>query len=193
MAWCNKQAIIWINIDQDAWHQWFHFSPPGQNGRHFADDVSKCIFMNEKFCILNRLSLRFVPKGLINIIWTNADPVHWRIHALLAPSSDEVLCGHMHISQHCFGRRRCGCAQTAPSTLNPCLNKSSLIKISVVGSRYKTVRHITAVTEILRMILTLILQGSIFSGSTLPISYLLMPWQRKEPGHQQRWYWLWRV
>ena len=28
-------------------------SPPGQNGRHFADDVFRCIFLNEKFCILN--------------------------------------------------------------------------------------------------------------------------------------------
>ena len=43
-------------------------SPPGQNGRHFADDIFKCMFVNEKFCILNRLSLKFVPKGLINNI-----------------------------------------------------------------------------------------------------------------------------
>ena len=43
-------------------------STPEQNGRHFADDVVKCIFMNEKFFILNRLSLKFVPKGLINNI-----------------------------------------------------------------------------------------------------------------------------
>ena len=39
-----------------------------QNGHHFADNVFKCIFMNEKFCILNRLSLKFVPKGLIDNI-----------------------------------------------------------------------------------------------------------------------------
>ena len=31
-------------------------SPPGQNGRHFADDIFKWIFVNENFCILNRLS-----------------------------------------------------------------------------------------------------------------------------------------
>ena len=40
--------------------------PPGQNGRHFADDISKCIFMNEKFCILIQISLKFVPKGPID-------------------------------------------------------------------------------------------------------------------------------
>ena len=41
-------------------------SPPGQNGHHFADDIFKCIFVNEKFCILIEISLKFVPKGLID-------------------------------------------------------------------------------------------------------------------------------
>ena len=31
-----------------------------------ADDIFKCIFVNEKFCILIRISLKFVPKGPIN-------------------------------------------------------------------------------------------------------------------------------
>ena len=35
---------------------------PGQNGRHFADDVSKCIFVKEKICILIWIKLKFVPK-----------------------------------------------------------------------------------------------------------------------------------
>ena len=37
-------------------------SAPGQNGRHFADAVFKCIFMNVKFCISIQISLKFVPK-----------------------------------------------------------------------------------------------------------------------------------
>ena len=37
-------------------------SSPAQNGRHFADDIFKCIFVNEKFCILIKISLKFVPK-----------------------------------------------------------------------------------------------------------------------------------
>ena len=41
----------------------FNSSPPGQNGRHFADDIFRCIFVNEKFCISNKISLKFVPKG----------------------------------------------------------------------------------------------------------------------------------
>ena len=38
-------------------------SPPGQNGCHFADDISRCIFMNENFCILIRNSLKCIHKG----------------------------------------------------------------------------------------------------------------------------------
>ena len=41
-------------------------SRPGQNGHHFADDIFRCIFMNEKFSILIEISLKFVPKGPID-------------------------------------------------------------------------------------------------------------------------------
>ena len=41
----------------------FNSSPPGQKGRHFADDIFKRIFMKEKFCILIPISLTFVSKG----------------------------------------------------------------------------------------------------------------------------------
>ena len=40
-------------------------SHPGKNGRHFVDDIFKCIFLNEKFCVLIRILSKFVPKGLI--------------------------------------------------------------------------------------------------------------------------------
>ena len=45
---------------------YFNSSPPGQNGHHFADDVFKCICMNEKLCISIRISLEFVPKDPID-------------------------------------------------------------------------------------------------------------------------------
>ena len=41
-------------------------SPTGQNGRNFADDIFRCIFVNEKVKILSKISLKFVPKGLID-------------------------------------------------------------------------------------------------------------------------------
>ena len=43
-------------------------SPPGENGHHFADDIFRCIFVNEKFYIVIKFALKFVPKGPINNI-----------------------------------------------------------------------------------------------------------------------------
>ena len=41
-----------------------------------ADDIFRCIFVNEKFCILNKISLKFVPKGPIDnnsaLVWIMA-------------------------------------------------------------------------------------------------------------------------
>ena len=39
---------------------------PRQNGRRFADDIFKCIFLNENEWISLKISLKFVPKGPIN-------------------------------------------------------------------------------------------------------------------------------
>ena len=41
---------------------------PGQNSRHFPDDIFKCIFLNENVSILIKISPKFVPKGPINNI-----------------------------------------------------------------------------------------------------------------------------
>ena len=41
---------------------------PRQHGRHFPDDIFKYIFLNENVWILIKISLKFVPKGLINNI-----------------------------------------------------------------------------------------------------------------------------
>ena len=41
----------------------FHSSPSGQNGRHFADDIFRCIFGNEKFSFFFiKISPKFVLK-----------------------------------------------------------------------------------------------------------------------------------
>ena len=76
--------------------------PPGQNGRHFADDVFNCISMNANFCILIQISQKFVPKGpndntsvLVLVIgWRRAgDLVHWHIYAALGGNeSRETAC-----------------------------------------------------------------------------------------------------
>ena len=40
---------------------------PRQNGQHFPDDIFKWIFLNENVWIAIKISLKFVPKGPINI------------------------------------------------------------------------------------------------------------------------------
>ena len=51
---------------------------PRQNGRHFADDIFKCIFLNENVWIPNKISLKCVPKGPINNIPSLVQIMVWR-------------------------------------------------------------------------------------------------------------------
>ena len=51
---------------------------PRQNGRHFPDDTFKRIFMNENIRISINISLKFVPKGLINNIPALVQIMAWR-------------------------------------------------------------------------------------------------------------------
>ena len=41
---------------------------PRGNRRHFADDIFKCIFLDENVLISIKISLKFVPKDRINNI-----------------------------------------------------------------------------------------------------------------------------
>ena len=51
---------------------------PRQNGRHFADDIFKYIFLNENVWIPIKISLRFVPEGWINNIPALVQIMVWR-------------------------------------------------------------------------------------------------------------------
>ena len=51
---------------------------PSHNERHFADDIFKCIFLNENVLISIKLSLKFVPKGPINYIPELVQIMAWR-------------------------------------------------------------------------------------------------------------------
>ena len=46
----------------------FNTLRPRRNGRHFANDIFKCIFLNENVWIPIKISLKFVPQGSINNI-----------------------------------------------------------------------------------------------------------------------------
>ena len=51
---------------------------PRQNGRHFADDIFKCIFLNENVWIPIKISLKFVPQCTINNISALVQIMAWR-------------------------------------------------------------------------------------------------------------------
>ena len=56
----------------------FNTLRPRQNGRHFADDNYKHIFLNENVRISIIISLKFVPKGPINNIPALVQIMAWR-------------------------------------------------------------------------------------------------------------------
>ena len=51
---------------------------PRQDGRHFPDDIFKCIFLNDNVQISLKISLKFVPKGPINNIPSLVQIMAWR-------------------------------------------------------------------------------------------------------------------
>ena len=64
-----RQNVAYLSINS---------SIPGQNDRHFADDIFECIFMNEKFDISIRISLKFIPEGSIDNKWALVQVMTWR-------------------------------------------------------------------------------------------------------------------
>ena len=51
---------------------------PRQNGRHFADDALKRIFLSENIRISSKITLKFVPTGPVNNIPALVQIVAWR-------------------------------------------------------------------------------------------------------------------
>ena len=56
----------------------FNILRPRQDGRYLADDVLKCIFLNENVWISLKIPLKFVPKGPINNILALVQIMAWR-------------------------------------------------------------------------------------------------------------------
>ena len=84
--YCNAQPhnkLIDVETeDIQSWLLWHmaHLNTlrPRQNGRHFVEDTFKRIFMNENVRILTNISLKFVPKCLINNIPALVQIMAWR-------------------------------------------------------------------------------------------------------------------
>ena len=61
-----KQAQICTMSDLLHTGPTFNTLRPIENRRHFADDIFKCIFVNDNWWIPIKILLKFVPKGPIN-------------------------------------------------------------------------------------------------------------------------------
>ena len=92
----SKQLQLWVGFDVlrkhaslmqmffVCWTYTVYFARlintlrPRQNGRHFAGDIFKYIFLNENVWIPIEISLKFVPKGPINNIPALVRIMAWR-------------------------------------------------------------------------------------------------------------------
>ena len=60
------------------YRQTFNTLKPSQDGRHFPDDIFRCIVLNENTWIAINISLSFVPKGPIDNIPALVQIMAWR-------------------------------------------------------------------------------------------------------------------
>ena len=86
MAWCHQATNHCLNkcspCSSTAYAatrpHWVNTWRPRQNGRYVADDIFKCILLNENVWIPNIISLKFVAKGPINNILSLVQIMAWR-------------------------------------------------------------------------------------------------------------------
>ena len=68
----------------------FNQSRPGQNGRYFAEEIFRYIFVNAKVRILIKISLKFVLKGAIENNPALVQIITWR-RLNVKPLSEPIL------------------------------------------------------------------------------------------------------
>ena len=73
----DRQACQCVR-SEFMWYQWLNTLRQRQNGHHFADDIFKCILLNENVWITIKNSLKFVPKGPIDNIPALFQIMAWR-------------------------------------------------------------------------------------------------------------------
>ena len=65
----SEESLQWFNQDMPRnFHYKVNTLRLRQNGRHFTDNILKCIFLNENIWISLKISLKFVPEVQINNI-----------------------------------------------------------------------------------------------------------------------------
>ena len=74
-AWVRCKRPWYFSL---IWQLPINSSPPGQNGRHFADYICNCIFLIENVWISFKISLKFVPNVRIDNIPAWVQIMAWR-------------------------------------------------------------------------------------------------------------------
>ena len=108
------KGVLWHAPDRNYT---FNTLRPRQNGRRFADDTFKRIFLNENVRTSIKISLKFVPKGRINIIPALVQIMAWR------RAGDKPLSGPMMVSLLTH------ICVTRPQWVKPHLHQSAVILI----------------------------------------------------------------
>ena len=52
---CCTEVVEVLQHERNVMGPWLNLPQPGQNGRHFVDDLFRCILVNNKFCILIKI------------------------------------------------------------------------------------------------------------------------------------------
>ena len=87
VMYCSDLQLVTIGFGMVMWRvgdrpslkpMRFNTLRPRQDGRHFPDDIFKCIFVNENLWISINISLKIVPKGPINHIPAMVQIMAWR-------------------------------------------------------------------------------------------------------------------
>ena len=98
MAWCCQATSHYLSQcwPRSMWPyvvimtQWVNTSRQTQTGRHCADDIFKCIFLNENIWIVIKFSRKFIPKGPVNNIPALVQIMAWH-HLGDQPLSEPMI------------------------------------------------------------------------------------------------------
>ena len=109
-SWKNHSVLIHkLCKDVSKVKIWLNTLRPRQNGRRFADNTFKCIFLNENVRISIKISLKFVPKDPINnpalvqiMAW------HWSGHKPLPEPMMVSLLTHICVTRPQWVKRKPG-------------------------------------------------------------------------------------
>ena len=76
----GRDSVSIISVACSHQYNYYHIKTlrPRQNGRHFPDDIFKCIILNENIPIAIKISLKFFPRGPINNIPALVQIIAWR-------------------------------------------------------------------------------------------------------------------